>query len=145
MLEETAKCRSDRDFWIAVGLSLFAALVFGSTTKDTMHDFNYTGHVASALLQGHVGLERHPGSWMNEFVPFDGKYYSVFPLGAVLSVLPVALLQKLGWLQIFPARLVGEFIVGLSVFFFFRLSIVETKSLGRRILLALFLIFGTWP
>src|SRR5438067_8516730 len=117
---DIAKDQSNRDFWIAAGLSIFAALVFGVTTKDTMRDFDYTGHVASALLQGHVGLDRHPGSWMNEFVPLDGKYYSVFPLGAVLSVLPVALLQKLGWVHIFPARLIGEFIVGLCVFFFFR-------------------------
>jgi hypothetical protein len=144
MLGETATRHNNRDFWLAIGLSLFAALVFGATTKDTMHDFNYTGHVASALLQGHVGLDRHPGSWMNEFVPLDGKYYSVFPLGAVLSVLPVAFLQKLGWVHIFPARLIGEFIVGLCVFFFFQLSSVETRSLGRRILLALFPIFGTW-
>lgn len=144
MSGEREKRQNNRDFWIAVRLSLFAALVFGATTKDTMHDFDYTGHVASALLQGHVGLDRHPGSWMNEFVPLDGKYYSVFPLGAVLSVLPVALLQKLGWIHIFPARLIGEFIVGLCVFFFFRLSVVETKSTARRILLALFPIFGTW-
>jgi hypothetical protein len=144
MSGEREKRQNNRDFWIAVGLSLFAALVFGATTKDTMHHFDYTGHVASALLQGNVGLDRHPGSWMNEFVPLDGKYYSVFPLGAVLSVLPVALLQKLGCIHIFPARLIGEFIVGLCVFFFFRLSVVETKSTARRILLALFPIFGTW-
>ena len=40
-------------------------------------------------------------------------------------MLPVALLRKLGWVHIFPARLLGEFIVGLCVFFFFRLSIVK--------------------
>src|SRR5437870_2403714 len=34
--------------------------------------------------------------------------------------------------------------VGLCVFFFFGLSSVETKSVGRRIVLALFPIFGTW-
>src|SRR5438067_5226818 len=144
MFEETAKRQNNRDFWIAVGLSLIAALVFAATTKDTMHDFDYTARIGSALLQGHVGLDRQPGSWLNEMVPFEGKYYSVFPLGAVLSVLPVAILQKYGWVHIFPARVVGEFIVALCVFFFFRLAIVETKSLGRRILLALFPIFGTW-
>jgi hypothetical protein len=133
-----------REFWLPVGLSLIAALVFGLTTKDTMHDFDYTGRIASALLQGHLGLDRHPGSWLNEFVPLDGKYYSVFPLGAVLSVVPVAILQKLGWVHSFPARYLTEFIAALCVFFFFRLAIVETKSTGRRILLAFFPIFGTW-
>jgi len=144
MSGDTASGQETRDFWLGVALSLIAALVFGLTTKDTMHDFDYTGRIASALLQGHVGLDRHPGAWLNEFVPLDGRYYSVFPLGAVLSVVPVAILQKLGWVHIFPARLIGEFIAGLCVFFFFRLSMVETRSMARRILLALFPIFGTW-
>jgi hypothetical protein len=68
----------------------------------------------------------------------------VFPLGAVLSVMPVALLQKAGWIHGFPARAVAASIAGLCVFFFFRLSSLEGRSLGRRILLALFPIFGTW-
>src|SRR5438067_13520559 len=141
---EIAKRHVNSDFWIAVGLSLFAALVFGATTKDTMHDFDYTGRIASALLQGHVGLDRNPASWLNEMVPFEGKYYSVFPLGAVLSILPVAILQKAGWIHSFPAQVLTALIAGLCVFFFFGLSSVQTKSVGRRIVLALFPIFGTW-
>jgi hypothetical protein len=133
-----------RDFWIAVGLSLFAALVFGFTTKATMHDFDYTARIASALLHGHLGLDKHPGAWLNELVPFEGKYYSVFPLGAVLSMIPVALLQQAGWIHSFPAQFLTAVIAGLCVFFFFGLSSVETKSIGRRILLALFPVFGTW-
>ena len=89
-------------------------------------------------------IESQPPSWLNEMVPFNGSYYSVFPLGAVLSVLPVALLQKVGWIHAFPARGVAALIAGLCVFFFFRLSRLEGRSLGRRILLALFPVFGTW-
>jgi hypothetical protein len=144
MAGDIARTQEAREFWLPVGLSLVAALVFGLTTKDTMHDFDYTGRIALALLQGHLGLDKHPGSWLNEFVPLNGKYYSVFPLGAVLSVVPVAILQKLGWVHIFPARYLTEFIAALCVFFFFRLAIVETKSTARRILLAFFPIFGTW-
>ena len=44
----------------------------------------------------------------------------------------------------FPGRAVAALIAGLCVFFFFRLSSLEGKPLGRRILLALFPIFGTW-
>jgi hypothetical protein len=133
-----------REFSLGVGLSAVAGLVFFFTTKATMHDFDYTGRIASALLHGHLGLDRHPGSWLNELVPFEGKYYSVFPLGAVLSVLPVALLQQAGWIHSFPAQVLTALIAGLCVFFFFGLSSVETKSLARRIVLALFPIFGTW-
>lgn len=109
-----------------------------------MHDFDYTGRIASALLHGHLGLDKRPGSWLNELVPFEGKYYSVFPLGAVLSVLPVALLQQAGWIHSFPAQVLTALIAGLCVFFFFGLSSVGTKSIARRIVLALFPIFGTW-
>src|SRR5438105_11243019 len=149
--------RKWKDFWLAIGLSILAAFIFFFTAKATMHDFDYTGRIASALLHGHLGLDKRPGSWLNELVPFEGKYYSVFPLGAVLSVLPVALLQQAGWIHSFPARWVTSIIAGLCVFFFFKLTkAFEVSpatssphrpfalSPSRRILLSLFPIFGTW-
>jgi hypothetical protein len=144
MLEESPSIQKRRGLWIGATLSVFAAIAFFFTTRATMHDFDYTARIASALLHGHLGLEKNPGAWLTEMVPFEGKYYSVFPLGAVLSMLPVALLQKAGWIHSFPAQWVTSIIAGLCVFFFFLLSSVETKSIGRRILLALFPIFGTW-
>ena len=136
--------RASRDWIVGTILAVIAAIVFFKTTKATMHDFDYTARIASALLHGHLGLDKHPGAWLNEMVPFEGKYYSVFPLGAVLSVLPVALLQQAGWIHSFPAQFLTALIAGLCVFFFFGLSSVETKSISRRILLALFPVFGTW-
>src|SRR5437773_1714366 len=133
-----------KDFWLATGLSLFAALVFYFTTKPAMEHFDYTGRIALALLRGHLGLDRHPGSWLSEMVPSEGKYYSVFPLGAVLSVVPVAFFQQAGWFHRFPAHFLTALIAGLCVFFFFRLSSVKIESISRRILLALFSVFGTW-
>jgi hypothetical protein len=136
--------RTSRHWIVGIILAVIAGIVFFKTTKATMHDFDYTARIASALLHGHLGLDRHPGSWLNELVPFEGKYYSVFPLGAVLSVLPVALLQRAGWIHSFPAQFLTALIAGLCVFLFFGLSSVETKSISRRILVALFPIFGTW-
>jgi hypothetical protein len=136
--------RRSLDWIIAIILSVIATIVFFKTTKATMHDFDYTARIASALLHGHLGLNRHPGSWLNELVPFEGKFYSVFPLGAVLSVVPVAVLQQAGWIHSFPAQALTSLIAGLCVFFFFGLSSIETKSIARRIVLALFPIFGTW-
>jgi hypothetical protein len=136
--------RASRDWIVGTILAVIAAIVFFKTTKATMHDFDYTGRIASALLHGHLGLDRHPGAWLNEMVPFESKYYSVFPLGAVLSVLPVALLQQAGCIHGFPAQVLTALIAGLCVFFFFGLSSIETKSIARRIVLALFPIFGTW-
>jgi len=133
-----------KELWVATGLSLFALLAFYFSTKATLHDFDYTGQIATALLHGHLGLRETPPSWLNEIVPQKGEHYSVFPLGAVLSVVPVALLQQAGWIHSFPGRALAALIAGLSVYFFFRLSSLEGGSLARRILLALFPIFGTW-
>src|SRR4029450_6448796 len=107
---------------------------------------------ASALLHGQVGLREKPPDWLNEMIPWEGRYYSAFPLGAVLSMLPVALLQNTGLIQSFPGRVLAALIAGLCVYFFFQLanafganySSPEAKSVARRIVLAMFPIFGTW-
>jgi hypothetical protein len=138
------KKESSRELALAAGLFVVAALAFYFSTKPAHQHFDYTARVALTLLDGHVGIQTRPASWLNEMVPFNGSYYSVFPLGAVLSVLPFAVLQKAGWIHAFPARALAALIAAFCVFFFFRLSSLEGKSLSRRILLALFPVFGTW-
>src|SRR6266700_1057089 len=144
-----------RQFWIAASLSLFAALAFFFSTNAKLRDLDYTSQIASALLRGHLGLTDKPAEWLNEMIPHGERYYSAFPLGAVLSMVPIALLQKVGLIQNFPGHVLAAFIAGSCVYFFFQL----TKAFGadysslegpaaaglvRRILLALFPIFGTW-
>ncbi len=150
----TADERHDtaRQFWIAVGLSLFAALAFFFSTNAKLRDLDYTTQIASALLRGHVGLTEKPPEWLNEMIPHGKRYYSAFPLGAVLSMVPIALLQKAGLIHNFPGHVLATLIAGACVYFFFQLakafgadySKLEGTSLVRRILLALFPIFGTW-
>jgi hypothetical protein len=141
--ETLGKTKID-NFWIAAAVSLLASLAFYFSIRATQQHFDYTSRIASELLHGDLGLRNAPPSWLNEMVPRDGNYYSVFPLGAVLSVIPVALLQEAGLIHAFPGRVFAALIAGLCVYFFFQLSSLEGKSLGRRILLALFPIFGTW-
>jgi hypothetical protein len=150
--DELLKARNSRDLWLALGLSLFAAIAFYFSTKATLHDLDYTTQIASALLHGHLGLQEKPPDWLNEMIPWKGRYYSAFPLGAVLSMLPVALLRNTGLIQTFPGHVLAALIAGLSVYFFFGLakafgadySSLKSKSAARRIMLALFPIFGTW-
>src|SRR5947207_3267335 len=133
-------------------LSLFAALAFFFSTNAKLRDLDYTSQIASALLRGHLGLTEKPPEWLNEMIPHGEKYYSAFPLGAVLSMVPIALLQKAGLIQNFPGHVLAAFIAGSCVCFFFQLAKVfgsnyskfDSNSLARRILLALFPIFGTW-
>jgi hypothetical protein len=130
-------------FWVPLLLATLAALVFYFSTKATHSHFDYTYRIAGALLHGHVGLVASP-SWLNELVPGGGLYYSVFPLGAVLALLPVAALHEIGWINEFPAHIVAAILAGACVYFFFQLSQVKDTSLGRRTVLALFPIFGAW-
>ena len=146
------KTNKIREFPVAIGLSLFAAIAFYFSTKATLHDLDYTSQIASALLHGQLGLQEKPPEWLNEMIPQGQRYYSAFPLGAVISMLPVALLRNTGLIQNFPGHILASLIAGLCVYFFFQLANAfgvdysgpESKSLARRIMLALFPIFGTW-
>ena len=139
-------------FSAALPVSLFAAVAFYLSTKATLHDLDYTSQIASALLHGRLGVHQTPPDWLNEMIPWQGRYYSAFPLGAVISMLPIALLRNTGLIQNFPAHLLAALIAGLCVYFFFGLakafgtdySSLKSKALARRIMLALFPIFGTW-
>src|SRR6201982_1850998 len=139
-------------FPVAIAVSLFAAIAFYFSTKATLHDLDYTSQIASAFLHGQLGLSEKPPDWLNEMIPHGDRYYSAFPLGAVLSMVPIALLQKAGLIHNFPGHVLAALIAGLCVYFFFQLakafgadySSHNSTSLARRILMALFPIFGTW-
>ncbi len=141
-----------RDVWVALGLSLAAALAFYFSTNPTLKDLDYTFEIASAFLRGDLGLREKPGEWLNEMIPYGNRYYSAFPLGAIISMVPVAALKKASLIQNFPARVLAALIAGACVYFFFQLakafgpdySSLKPKPLARRILLALFPVFGTW-
>jgi hypothetical protein len=152
MEAETPKKPRTPEIWVAIGLSLIATLAFYFSTNPTLRDLDYTVEIASAFLRGDLGLREKPPEWLNEMIPYGNKYYSAFPLGAVISMLPLAVLQKASLIEDFPARIVAAFIAGACVYFFFQLakafganySSLTPKPLARRILLALFPVFGTW-
>src|SRR4029453_14351212 len=152
MEAETPKKPRAPEIWVAIGLSLIATLAFYFSTNPTLRDLDYTVEIASAFLRGDLGLREKPPEWLNEMIPYGNKYYSTFPVGAVISMLPVAVLQKASLIEDFPARIVAAFIAGACVYFFFQLakafganySSLTPKPLARRILLALFPVFGTW-
>jgi hypothetical protein len=152
MEAETPKKPSSHQHWVAIGLSLAAALAFYFSTNPTLKDLDYTAEIASAFLRGDLGLREKPPEWLNEMISYGNKYYSAFPLGAVLSMVPVALLQKASLIHNFPARILAALIAGACAYFFFELakafgadySSLKPKPLTRRILLALFPVFATW-
>jgi hypothetical protein len=153
LMDAEAPKKSNRyELWTAIGLSLFAALAFYFSTNPTLRDLDYTTEIASAFLRGDLGLREKPPEWLNEMIPYGNKYYSAFPLGAVISMVPIALLQKMSLIHNFPASILDALIAGVCVYFFFQLakafepqySSLKSQPLARRILLALFPVFGTW-
>src|SRR5436309_13703328 len=116
------KTNKIREFPVAIAVSLFAAIVFYFSTKAALHDLDYTSQIASALLHGQLGLREKPPDWLNEMIPQGEKYYSAFPLGAVISVLPVALLRNADLIHDFQGHILESLIVGLCVYFFFQLA-----------------------
>ena len=105
--EEISTGLKAREFWIAVGVSLLAAVAFYFSTNPTLRDLDYTVEIASAFLRGDLGLREKPPEWLNEMIPYGNRYYSAFPLGAVISMVPVALLQKASLIHDFPARILA--------------------------------------
>ena len=122
MEAETPKKPGRYELWVAIAISLFAALAFYFSTNPTLHDLDYTAEIASAFLRGDLGLREKPPEWLNEMIPYGDKYYSAFPLGAVFSMVPVALLQKASLIHDFPARILAALIAGACVYFFFQLA-----------------------
>ncbi len=106
--------------------------------------YDYTLRIAGALAKGQLGLVEQPPSWLNEMIPLNGKYYSAFPLGSVLTMAPLALLKELGLIESFPGVFLAAVLAGIMTLLFFKLSAKYHDDLGRRIVLTLFPVFGTW-
>ena len=118
-------------------------LIYWFSNPAPMEHFDYTYRIAEALLHGRLGVSEAP-PWLNELVPAGTYYYSVFPLGSVLSMVPFALLKSAHVIEVFPARFVAASLAAASALFFFLLSAKQDISMGRRILLALFPVLATW-
>jgi len=125
---------------ISITLALSAALIFYFSTNPPQVHGDYTFRIAGALLRGELGLRLNEfPSFLSEMIPYEGKYYSAFPLGSVISMLPIALLFH----EPPPVHVIIALIAGTCVYFFFQFTTAFNVSYPKRILLALFPVFGT--
>ena len=106
--------------------------------------YDYTLRIAEAMLSGRLGLIEEPPSHLNEMVPLDGRWYSVFPLGSVLTMLPIALLKRFGLFANFPGFALAGILAFLTAQLVYALSERYELSAARRYLLALLPVLGTW-
>ncbi len=128
----------------AMFVAVSAVYYFSNPNPLSGSYYDYTFRIAGAMLGGELGLAERPPDWLNEMVPLDGKYYSVFPLGAVLSMLPWAALKRLGLIDLFPGTMIAALLAGVAATLFYLLSARYGDGVGRRLMLALLPVFGTW-
>jgi len=104
---------------ISITLALSAALIFYFSTNPPQVHGDYTFRIAGALLRGELGLRLNEfPSFLSEMIPYEGKYYSAFPLGSVISMLPIALLFH----EPPPVHVIIALIAGACVYFFFQFT-----------------------
>jgi hypothetical protein len=130
--------------WLPAVLALLSGSFYLVANRGNGKVFDYTLRVADAMLSGRLGLVERPPSWLNEFIPYEDRYYSAFPLGSVLAMLPLAVLARLGWLREYPSPalsgLIGAAVTALS----WVLAGRGSASPTRRGLYALLPALGTW-
>ena len=129
---------------IPLALFLGAGAVYYFSNPQSGSFYDYTYRIAEAILKGRLGLTEKPPDWLNEMVPLDGMFYSVFPLGSVLTMTPLAALKLIGVIESFPGKLIAATLAGAASLLFYFLSARYGASAGRRLAISLLPIFGTW-
>ena len=125
-------------------LAFASSIVYFFSNPKPHRHYDYTFRVAENFLKGGIAFTEKQPLWLNEFVPFEGFYYSVFPLGAVLSMVPFALLRTLGLIPEMPSAFIAALCAGIGATFL--LLIARSYEIGRTraILMSLGVLFGTW-
>ena len=103
MNEKTSSNLKKYSFLLIV---IVGIIYFFSNPKPQTH-YDYTFRVADNFLRGAIGFNEKPPSWLNEFVPFGESWYSVFPLGSILTMIPFAFFKFIGAIKEMPAGLIS--------------------------------------
>lgn len=126
-------------FW-----SVLTGLAYYFSSPYPYYYLDYTFRVAGNFISGGIGFSERPPAYLNEFVHFDGAYYSVFPLGSVLTMLPVAILEFAGLIRTMPSAWIAALIATAACLFFTLTANRYGISRERLVLMVLGMLFGTW-
>ncbi len=132
--------RSNPYAWLA----LATAVVYYFSNPKPQYYYDYTFRVAANFLNGSVAFTEKQSTWLNEFVPFEGFFYSVFPLGSVVTMIPFAILKTFGLITEMPAAFIAALCAGLSCLFLFLIGRRYEIDSTRLIVMAFGILFGTW-
>lgn len=141
MLEE--KPYSNTKIYLAA-LVLAVGLLYYFSNPKPQYYYDYTFRVADNILNGAIAFKKPQPTWLNEFVPFEGNYYSVFPLGSVITMLPFAFFKTIGAIKDMPGALISALTASAICLFLLLIAQRYEIDWSKRILLALGILFGTW-
>ena len=127
-----------------IAAAVVTAIVYFFSNPKPQFYYDYTFRIAGKLLNGALGLSEQPPSHLNEFVPFEGAWYSVFPLGSVLTMIPASLLRAAGVIQDMPAALIVAFLAAGIMLLLLKIGSRYDLPADRVVLTALGIMFGTW-
>ncbi|MGH9855681.1 MAG: hypothetical protein ACREBD_38090, partial [Blastocatellia bacterium] len=126
----------------ALFITTFFVYYFSNKLSGSYYD--YTFRIAGAFLHGQLGLTEQPPDWLNEMIPLDGRFYSAFPLGSILTMLPLALLKQFRIIESFPGVFLAALLAATASLLIYLLSAKYHDSPRRRLVLTLLPVFGTW-
>ena len=129
---------------LLIALIIAVGAVYYFSNPKPQHYYDYTFRVADNILDGKIGFKQKQPDWLNEFVPFEGNWYSVFPLGGVITMLPFAFFKFIGAIKDMPAAFISALSASVICLFLFLIARRYEIGWGKRILLALGILFGTW-
>ena len=92
---------------LIISVSAVSAFLYYFSNPKPSVFYDYTFRVAENFLHGSIGFAEKPPQWLNEFVPFGGLWYSVFPFGAVVTMLPFGSLKTAGLITEMPSAFIA--------------------------------------
>ena len=131
-------------FRIIIFVILLTGAVYYFSNPKPQSYYDYSFRVAENFLHGKIGFGENQPSWLNEIIPFEGWFYSAFPLGSVLSMLPFAFLKAVGLINDMPAAFIAGFLASIICLFLFLISRFYEHTPEKRVLIILGIMFGTW-
>jgi hypothetical protein len=125
-------------------LPILAGVVYYLSNPSPQFYYDYTFRIAESLINGSSGLTYPPPEYLNEFVPLDGYFYSVFPLGSVITMLPFAALKTAGVIAAMPGAFIAALCAAVSCRFLLEIEREYEVSEDRFSLMSMGIIFGTF-
>ncbi|MFL6373112.1 MAG: hypothetical protein ACJ73D_00450 [Pyrinomonadaceae bacterium] len=129
---------------LVLAISVVSGVIYYFSNPKPQSYYDYTFRVAANMLHGRIAFNLAQPGYLNEFVPFEGYYYSVFPLGAVLSMTPFALLRVLGVITEMPGAFIAALLAGASCWFCLRIAERYEIDNTKRVLYSVAILFGTF-